>query len=358
MIITCKNVSLISLFLLTLVVYRDLNAGIGYSFPETDIAFSGVKHDAMAGVGYSMQTSVNALSLSPANLGFVKDKMLVGYDISSMFDNDGLFILSQDANYLKKLKSDNLGALALKVSNISYYKSDENLKFEEKVTSITFGYGILLPPQKKQTHAFGISLSSNWFNYKLSQGYRNKFNFDFDLAYSLRFADIFKIGIVFVDIPIGKVINVEGDNYSISQFSTIYSMGLDTKSGDGSNDNNFDFAFETYFKRTSNYRDNLEKYVEFNWAAGTEFLLIKRISVRAGFLIHGYNGDYESYSIPFGFGYDFKERVELNFSAKRIISTFGFSETDVDLIDVSEEEVKYKKWQLGISLVVSGFGKK
>lgn len=341
----------------------------GYDFRDNDICFSGVSHDGMAGAGYSMHPTVNVLSLSPANIAYTDDERLIGYDIALLFDKPDYYSLGQEVNIVQSFNSVKLGAWGIQINNISSYspifqetdwndslqqiiEDGDGYRFKEKETSITFGYGILLPPQEKQVHALGASLSYNWINNKCNEVFSNRFIFNFDIAYSLLLAEMLKFGILIKDISIGKIINVEGDNFSRSRFSAIYSIGVDTKGKKDNIDKKLNFALETYLNRITNWLDGENKYVETYWGIGSEFLILNKLALRTGFLLHNdYN---KQYSIPFGIGINLNNNMGLDISCKRVLDKIEFPKTDVNFIQTSNTVIERHKWQLGVSFKYYG----
>lgn len=310
---------------------------------------TGVRHEGMAGVGYSLKSSVNALSLSPSQLGFIdkkKEKLSVEYGAMPLIMRGMPFLIfPQYIDAVLKNKRENSGWFGFQLKNISVTSSEEfsvvkwenesiietgeTYKDNHNLTLLTVGYGTIIHPKEKNIHSVGVALSFGWYRDANFGDPLNCFGFDFDLGYTLHFAKLFKLGITMQDIPIGKIIVAGRENFSGYKVGTVYSIGLDTKHKNDYHEKQLNFSLETYIKHyptnfnSENKNETIydfdeHKFYNLIWSVGYEVLIANKLTIRNGMIFYKRNSATTNYTFPFGLGFKINDQIEINSFIKRI----------------------------------------
>lgn len=326
-------------------IFAQLSQGFGYSFPSYYSSLSGVKQDAMAGVGYSMQTSINALSLSSASIGF-NDEPLgdvnFGYSYS-ISPNSYYYLIGNKVDVILKPFNKKDHGFGVQINNLFLYdKQLYELTMWDESTATIIGTGETVRDYKSISHfilAYGKALNdfkhSLGFAFSFLWNYDNNFgevlnyySFYFDISYSLKITEILKTGLVISDLPLGKLLSpsteVREPNVDIG---ILYSIGVDTKQRDGYRDKPVNVAAETYYKyiisiASETYYKSVVNDIDrvegdMIWGSGLEILIKDKLFIRNGLLLSINANATNTISFPFGFGFRFK-KLELDFSYSRI----------------------------------------
>lgn len=301
----------------------------------------GVGHNGIAGTGYSTKSSVNALSLSPANMAFPNDKfdgISFQYGISFLnhFEQSNDYF-DQYLDVVIQPKNSKAGTFAFQIRDflnndpeqipevqfdypsMSYIETGLYFKNWYNMAMFKIGYGRTLKSLSNFSHSLGGSLHlyqtviSEMGEFTLSN------EFSMDLAYNIRKKRL-GMGLLVSKIPLGEPL--PSSISDIKEIGFQYSVSIDSRFDENYKNRIVNGAGEfrveyitNIVKQASENSSNGDKgdaNGDLNWALGTEIIVKDKYTFRMGY---AFFRDWNLLnSITTGFGVVLRDKIEINLS--------------------------------------------